>query len=212
MNAQDNKSTETIENATSMNKEKSAATTDSRRKFIQKAAAGTILTTLPASSVWGVCTVSGALSGGSQVVDNCKFPPLTGGGRSPEYWKPSGQSQYYDGFSNYDSGQEDCLRTAITTFESATTIPLDDGLTLNLASGLAESGSLSFHLSAAYLNAYYKFYILPITLGGSDVINTPEELVQHLYALTLRYDVDTVKTALVASYTDEVSSYSGFSC
>ena len=208
MNAQDNKSTETIENATSLNKEEGAATTDSRRKFIQKAAAGTILTTLPASSVWGVCTVSGALSGGSQVVDNCKIPPLTGG-RSPGYWKPGGQ--YHGGFSNYGPDKEDCLHTAITTFESATTITLDDGVTLNLADGLAASGTLSFHLSAAYLNAFFDFYTLPVTIG-SDVINTAEELVQHLYATTFRYDVDTVVSALEASYADAESSYSGISC
>lgn len=201
MNAQDNKPAEHVETS-------SVKPADSRRKFIQKAAAGTVLTTLPASTVWGVCTVSGALSGGSQVEDSCKLPLITGG-RSPGYWK--GNGNYHGGFSVYGPTQEGCLATAINTFKTSTTITLEPGVTLNLQDGLNASGSFSFHLSAAYLNAYFGFYTLPITVG-TDILNTPEELVQHLYATSFRYDVDTVKTAIEASYTDGISAYSGFGC
>ncbi len=215
MNAQDNKPAESpaesIETNTSLTRETDTEKVDSRRKFIQKAAAGTILTTLPASSVWGVCTVSGALSGGSQVVDSCQIPGpgVLTGGRSPGYWKPEGN--FHGGFSSYGPAQEDCLHTAIIAFETGTTVTLDTGITLNLMDGLNASGTLSYHLSAAYLNAFFKFYTLPISIG-TDVLNNADELVQHLYALTFRYDAATVITAIEASYTDGTSSYSDFSC
>lgn len=61
-----------------------------RRAFLKRSAAGVVITSLPAQSVWGsVCTVSGAMSGnqsGIQRHSNCVKPylPL---GRSPSTWK-----------------------------------------------------------------------------------------------------------------------------
>ena len=60
----------------------------SRRRFLQKTAVGTVIASLPAKSVWGACSVSGALSGNlSQNTDrhDCTIPRLVGG-RSPGGW------------------------------------------------------------------------------------------------------------------------------
>ena len=191
----------------------STSETSSRRKFIKKTAVGGILTTLPATSVWGICRVSGALSGGSQHVDECNIPVLTGG-RSPGFWKPEGK--FHGGFSAYKNKHEDCIHKAIVAFQKATTIELDTGVSMNLYNALYSNGTgdnnLAFHLAAAYLNAYYGFYSLPININSTESITTAEELVQHLYAATFAYSVADVIRVIESSYDEGTSAYSSFSC
>lgn len=61
----------------------------SRRKFLQKSSAAVLMTSLASQPVWGRCTVSGNLSGGSAVddrnSDDCTIPDARV--RRPHYWK-----------------------------------------------------------------------------------------------------------------------------
>ena len=62
-------------------------TSGSRRRFIKTAATASAFSILPAQSVWGACTISGAVSGNqSRVNAQCTFPNISGG-RSPGTWK-----------------------------------------------------------------------------------------------------------------------------
>jgi hypothetical protein len=67
-----------------------SAKTKVRRRFLKRATAGAVLTSLPAHSVWGaVCSVSGSMSGnlsGIQRHSDCDKPDLPAG-RSPGTWK-----------------------------------------------------------------------------------------------------------------------------
>ncbi len=68
--------------------ERERVTNSSRRSFLQKSSAAALVTTLAAQPVWGKCTVSGAMSGGSVTQDNrddyCTIPEVWG--RSPGFW------------------------------------------------------------------------------------------------------------------------------
>ncbi len=66
----------------------------SRRKFMKKAALGSLVLTVPAKPVWGACSVSGAVSGNaSRVNQDCVFLNLTNG-RSPGFWRASGAEPF----------------------------------------------------------------------------------------------------------------------
>lgn len=68
--------------------EKDVATVNKRRSFIKKTATGAVIASLPAKSVWGACSVSGAMSGNlSQNTDrhDCHLPNFANG-RSPGGW------------------------------------------------------------------------------------------------------------------------------
>ena len=72
--------------------ESSVSNTQPRRKFLKKASAGALITSLPAHSVWGnTCSVSGAMSGNLSGTGGgggpvCDQPELFEG-RSPGSWK-----------------------------------------------------------------------------------------------------------------------------
>lgn len=68
--------------------EMDVATVNKRRSFIKKTATGAVIASLPAKSVWGACSVSGAMSGNlSQNADrhDCHLPNFSNG-RSPGGW------------------------------------------------------------------------------------------------------------------------------
>lgn len=172
-----------------INTEKKSSETvsvNSRRKFIQKASAGAALTTLSAKSVWGACTVSGALSTGSNADNHCRDYPLTGG-RSPGFWQEpnSNNNQACSAFTHVgcDNIKVNCH---IKKTKATVKIPLDAGdwaaelsidavlgaspeytVDLNVIFGLDSQGNnnlygkdenVAYHLAAAYMNAFYGFY------------------------------------------------------
>lgn len=150
----------------------------SKRRFLKKTAVGAVIATLPAKSVWGACSVSGALSGNlSQNTDrhDCTIPSLYGG-RSPGGWL-NFRDNIHSIFTKLGDiksqvgHKSQTYKTAKTCYINAVeavmahTLPLPAELTTvnhTVASALASNGSGSnnvfFHLAAVYLNAYFGLY------------------------------------------------------
>lgn len=142
-----------------------------RRKFLTKTGAGLIIASLPAKSVWGACSVSGALSGNlSQNNDrhNCERPKIVGG-RSPGGWKnfESGArpNKVKAFFSHATDGTFNCYDKEVA-FVKNSILPLPSDLvsgSVTVQDGLNSNGTgnsnILFHLSAVYLNAYFGFYV-----------------------------------------------------
>ncbi|WP_445767980.1 hypothetical protein [Rheinheimera sp.] len=150
----------------------------SRRRFLQKTAVGTVIASLPAKSVWGACSVSGALSGNlSQNTDrhDCTIPNLYGG-RSPGGWrnyKGNGHSifsalkQIKDQYGTKSTKYKNARACYISVIEAvmAHPLPVPPELTTvshTVASALSSNGTgdnnIFFHLAAVYLNAYFGLY------------------------------------------------------
>ena len=150
----------------------------SKRRFLKKTAVGAVIATLPAKSVWGACSVSGALSGNlSQNTDrhDCTIPGLYGG-RSPGGWLNyrdnihsifSELGRIKDQYHHSSQTYRDAKSCYINAVEDVMghTLPLPSELTTvthTIASGLASNGTgdnnVFFHLAAVYLNAYFGLY------------------------------------------------------
>lgn len=168
----------------------------SRRRFLQKTAIGAVIASLPAKSVWGACSVSGALSGNlSQNTDrhDCTIPKLWNG-RSPGGWL-NFQNNCHSIFLDLSRKKERLAKRSpeiydkyrncyIAAVEQAMVLPLNLPVELNapyhtVRSALASNGSgdnnIYFHLAAIYLNAFFELY--PGFSGQADA----EALVQRIY-------------------------------
>ena len=98
-----------------------------RRSFLKKSATGAVLVSLPAQSVWGACSVSGAMSGNlSQNTDrhDCEEPNLPAG-RSPGFWSQlyggsnginGGFTRVKGGNKDWKNGRRECYRDHIKEF------------------------------------------------------------------------------------------------
>lgn len=150
----------------------------SRRRFLQKTAVGAVIASLPAKSVWGACSVSGALSGNlSQNTDrhDCTIPQLFGG-RSPGGWLNI-ESNCHSVFSElgrmkqrfgiHSKKYKDARLCYLSEVDLVMQhkLPLPAELTTvvhTVRSGLASNGygsnNIFFHLAAIYLNAYFGLY------------------------------------------------------
>jgi len=178
---------------------------DSRRKFLVKTSAVSLISALPATSVWGACTVSGALSGGSKVNNDCTTISLIGG-RSPGKWHDmlTGESiasafpylkDYKQNGPNADNTRYECEKSHLVSVILAAqdiTIPLGNNehgqaVTINIKDALASSGHIAWNLAAVYLNAEFGFYSssLPVTLSSGHSINNGADLISHLFALDI---------------------------
>jgi len=174
---------------------------DSRRKFLVRTSAVSLISALPATSVWGACTVSGALSGGSKVNDDCTTVKLLGG-RSPGKWHDmtTGESiasafpylkDYKQNGAHADNTRYECEKSYLVSVILAAqdvTIPLGNdehgqAVSINIKDALASSGHLSWNLAAVYLNAYFGFYSLPITVNSGHSLSDGADLIAHLFAL-----------------------------
>lgn len=176
-------------------------TPSSRRKFIKKASVGALITTLPAQSVWGACTVSGALSGGSKVNNDCISPSFLVG-MSPGFWKdPSNGNRLASKFSYPTTDEKraellcdiELAKDVNVTFGTGAqqfTFNVRDALDKNL--GAAFEQGFMFNLAAVYLNMVYGFQTLPIavTLPSGDTITSENELLTHIYAADLQIRQD----------------------
>lgn len=183
-----------------------------RRKFIKRASAGVVISSLPAKSVWGACNASG-ISGGSQSTDSCELPVLSGG-RSPGFWQRF--TEYFNGnfsdssftsvFTAYASASESVIDVAkcdMTSYLSATTVVLSDGsgsipyAELNLYDALGANGGI-WNLAAVYLNAKFGLYTIPLPFSNE------QDLIEHIWG-TLYVQQEGVPTsfdALVSSFTN----------
>ncbi|MDP2716254.1 hypothetical protein [Rheinheimera sp.] len=167
----------------------------SRRRFLQKTAVGAVIASLPAKSVWGACSVSGALSGNlSQNTDrhDCTIPKLWNG-RSPGGWlnyKSNCHSIFTDLsrkkviYKKKPQIYQKYLKCYVDAVELAMDMPLIlpaelEAASHSVRSGLASNGygdsNIYFHLAAVYLNAFFGLY--PGYSGQADA----EALVERLY-------------------------------
>ena len=150
----------------------------SRRRFLQKTAVGTVIASLPAKSVWGACSVSGALSGNlSQNTDrhDCTIPNLYGG-RSPGGWlnykgnchsifSALGQLKTTPGVTTKQYNRARNCYISVIEAVMAHPLPVPPELTTishTVASALSSNGTgdnnIFYHLAAVYLNAYFGLY------------------------------------------------------
>jgi hypothetical protein len=171
---------------------------NSRRKFLVKTSAVSLISALPATSVWGACTVSGALSGGSKVNDDCTTIWLTNG-RSPGFWhdadtKTQGGAiaSVFPYLNDYSGTRYDCEKAHLmTVIGNAKNVNIDLGkdgngsqFSVNIKDALQSPGGITWNLAAVYLNAEFGLYsLLPVTLSSGDKITNGAELIKHLFAL-----------------------------
>jgi len=175
---------------------------NSRRKFLVKTSAVSLISALPATSVWGACTVSGALSGGSKVNDDCTTILLSNG-RSPGFWRDADTktqggaiASVFPYLNNYSGSRYDCEKAHLmAVIGDAKEIDVDLGkdengssVSINIKDALQSSGGIAWNLAAVYLNAVFGLYnSLPVTLNSGDTISNGAELIKHLFALDVIY-------------------------
>lgn len=149
-----------------------------RRSFLKKSATGAVLASLPAQSVWGACSVSGAMSGNlSRNTDRhtCVLPLLPAG-RSPGFWSQTyngsdgingGFQKVKGGTKAWNNARRECYRAHIKEFIDNTSMGLNPQLYTgsfdNLRDALLDSngggdGSLEFNLAGVFLSSYFGFY------------------------------------------------------
>lgn len=174
-----------------------------RRRFLQKTATGAVIASLPAKSVWGACSVSGALSGNlSQNTDrhDCTIPRLSNG-RSPGGWK-NYENKIHSIFTKLHEQKNANKKTPqtyqkyhncyVVAVEAAKQLPMTlpveladvvgfEAISHTVSSGLSSNGrgdrddNIYYHLAAVYLNAFFGLY--PGYQGQQDA----EELIKTVY-------------------------------
>ncbi|GAB5380353.1 MAG: hypothetical protein Alis3KO_10050 [Aliiglaciecola sp.] len=187
--------------------EKDVATVNKRRSFIKKTATGAVIASLPAKSVWGACSVSGAMSGNlSQNTDrhDCHMPNFSNG-RSPGAW---GKVMGYNGnnrgntvksmfiplndIMSDNSLSRNQKRNARECYLEEIESRANDLLSLpaelisnpiTVGDALQSQGgtlnNIQYHLAAVYLNAYYGFYAG--YQGRADALNAIEQVYLYWY-------------------------------
>jgi hypothetical protein len=153
-----------------------------RRSFLKKSATGAVLASLPAQSVWGACSVSGAMSGNlSRNTDrhDC-VTPVVSPGKSPKYWKDAysndgGKDHHVsDGFSkcrsknkNKHNKRRECYRKHVIeccdNLNMELTPELYTGNFKNCKDALYHSSvngvpSLEYCLAGVYLSSFFGFH------------------------------------------------------
>ncbi|GAC12852.1 hypothetical protein [Aliiglaciecola lipolytica] len=157
---------------------KDVSAVNKRRNFLKKSATGAVIVSLPAKSVWGACSVSGALSGNlSTNADRhtCTMPNLYGG-RSPGNWKDyknnmhstfnalgDVKSSYGKNSTEYANAKTCFINAIDPVYQHQLTLPSEfSPLNMTVQSGLDSNGggynNIYFHLAAVYLNTYFGFY------------------------------------------------------
>lgn len=170
--------------------------TDSRRQFLKKTSAGVVISTLPATSVWGACTVSGALSGGSKVNDDCNTIPVLTNGRSHGSWKQilthknklRSMFKFVQDAQNISDDAHEIARTAMICVIKPVldlVIPLNDAGTETLSINEVNTGSGNrMQIATAYLNFHFGFYGDAVYIG-SEQITSAEALARHMFAVAI---------------------------
>ncbi len=159
LSSSDDKKTSEIEN-TSVVK---------RRSFLKKSASGAVLVSLPAQSVWGACSVSGAMSGNlSQNTGrhDCPVPSLPPG-KIRAWWQNVyeniNNNNPIDGFTSISGDtQRECYRVEIQYVMDNNNMALATELfpspQITLFRSLADGTPLERKLAAVFLNSYFGFY------------------------------------------------------
>lgn len=170
------------------------AKSSSRRRFLRRSSATALVTSLAVQPVWGQCTVSGALSGASNVQpsdDPCIVPNVSG--RSPGFWSAAmynGQAviSAFPADQNSDAKKLRCYIDDVKEVNSYTVpkTPDSNAQKINVADALHNPGSTggnNWNLAAIWLDAYFGFFD-GVTLPGR-TNPTEQDWVEHFFALHL---------------------------
>ena len=164
----------------------SSEKTNSRRKFLVKTAVGSAALAVPGKSVWGTCSVSGAMSGNVSKFSEeqkCRKPDINGG-CSPGTWKDAvdgsmNGKRLKSMFSVLDKqpnlpaaeagsilwvAYEKHLQSVINSnsmqidrrLMSSDVSYFNGGIPLSAA--LSDPGGVDYNLAAVWLNVYFGFY------------------------------------------------------
>jgi len=205
-----------------------------RRGFLKKSTASVVIASIPARSVWGACTVSGALSGNaSKISDDCTVIPPLVGGRSPGGWQSAlADNNLHDMFSyikfkkKCSTAQYDGARSfLIQQIEAklADNISLGAGLSFNVGDGLGKNVDMTafsnagintsslkglfYNLAAVYLNVAFLFYDVPAVSMSDGDITTAEELIAHMFAVHIANNGIYLSGNSVFGFTNGISDY-----
>jgi hypothetical protein len=173
-----------------------------RRTFLKRAAAGAVLTSLPAHSVWGaVCSVSGAMSGnlsGIQRHSECEKPDLPAG-RSPGTWKnlvllhSSKVHAVFTSAPNPGSKLDnaDAIRTCY--MQNARDVAMNNEMVIspelidlsfvtNIYDALVNSGGADYNMAAVWLNVYFGLGLgsTSIPRGAASANSVVERLLSYI--------------------------------
>lgn len=162
----------------------------SRRNFLHKSSAAVLVTSLAAQPVWGRCTVSGAMSGGSATQgedeDPCVVPEVWG--QPPAFWAPTseqGSASLATAFPLVEDTEAlQCFIAQVRaqsffTLPATPTTPAEE---VNVDEALANRGIRS-ELASIWLNAYFGFFMGGM-LPDRDP-SVPQEWVEHFFSLSL---------------------------
>lgn len=196
---------------------------NSRRKFLRLTgvSAGVVVSSFSAKAeMVKACSVSGNLSqhGSSVAFDDCTNGTVTFDGRSHGFWKKLSGNSTADAFDQYLSSDDPTI--AFTTPNSMAddikrhvqyfishAVPSDVqavfgdfGLTLHDALHMGGGISYPRQMSAAYLNAHYGFYDLPIGMTAEQyIINLHNRVMSSVNPLA---EQDQVAFAIEATFVD----------
>jgi len=171
----------------------------SRRRFLQKTSTTAVITTLAAQPVWGQCTVSGAMSGGSRPDDTddpCEFPSGLVG-RSPGFWSRGMYTLGNALLSAFPSLTGPDKKDRLTCFidrevkTQVFTIPSIPSWNGTVANALSSEGGVAWNLAAIYLDAYFGVFSGPIPDMGI-LSPTHQDWVNHFDGLVYQWGEDTV--------------------
>lgn len=195
-----------------------------RRSFLKKSATGAVVFSLPAKSVWGACSVSGAMSGNlSTNADRHDCTMGAQGGRSPGYWKTCLANDNLhavfvhlkiakDSVNNNSTAAQqtayqttkNCYRSAVESVMSHTMVlPSEfNPLVMTVEEGLNSEGAtlnnLYFHMAAVYLNSYFGLY----TNFMSESVVTSQEAIGEVFLFWYMGDKSASQLPFHSDYLD----------
>lgn len=196
----------------------------SRRKFLTKVGAVSLISVVPSRTVWATnCTISGNLSNHASAVERCENSTVVFNGQNGTFWKRVGKTKLNSsGVTVYKYVND--IRQAFGITASGSAKPNDNSATSNaiehvknhIDNGEMSSdqifnfdlraalngGGYTKDLASAYLNAYYGFYTLPNNISAKDYVIGLDQQVPHIYTQS------EMEAAIEATHTD--GSINGF--
>jgi len=202
-----------------------------RRSFLKKSATGAVLASLPAQSVWGACSVSGAMSGNlSRNTDrhDCTTPVVSPG-KKPKYWcdaytnDGNKNHRISDGFSRCKSKNnkkhnrrrqcyKDHLVDCCNTLNMDLTPELYTGNFNNVKDALFHSSindtpSLEYCLAGVYLSSFFGFHNEADKGSKSKASKKVNEILLYVYVKADQgQDVDLSQLEAICNFTSSQKS------
>lgn len=170
--------------------EQDAPKGNNRRSFLKKSATGAVVFSLPAKSVWGACSVSGAMSGNlSANTDrhSCTLPMLESGAKTFKWQDFDSNANDLFSFLASKVGDSDYAAYKVKYVEAvdlqkAVNLELPSELnapSLTCAQALASGVTEYENLGAVFLNASFGLY--PGYSGSMQAIQLVNDIFLYIY-------------------------------